>query len=92
MTRWSPLGHIYRTESYGQCPTPLVMQDRVRVYFSERNSSNRSHIYYVDLELDDPTKILHDPSGNPVLENGKPVSIISARDMLKFLTRLCKEG
>lgn len=27
----------------------------------------------------------------PVLENGKPVSIISARDMLKFLTRLCKE-
>lgn len=28
----------------------------------------------------------------PVLEEGKPVSIISARDMLRFLTRLCKEG
>jgi CBS domain-containing protein len=28
----------------------------------------------------------------PVLENGKPVSIISARDMLSFLTRLCKEA
>jgi CBS domain-containing protein len=28
----------------------------------------------------------------PVLENGKPVSIISARDMLRFLTRLCKES
>ena len=28
----------------------------------------------------------------PVLENGKPVSIISARDMLRFLTRLCKDG
>ena len=28
----------------------------------------------------------------PVLENGKPVSIISARDMLRFLTRLCKEA
>lgn len=27
----------------------------------------------------------------PVLEDGKPVSIISARDMLRFLTRLCKE-
>lgn len=28
----------------------------------------------------------------PVLRDGKPVSIISARDMLKFLTRMCKEG
>ena len=28
----------------------------------------------------------------PVLENGRPVSIISARDMLRFLTRLCKDA
>jgi CBS domain-containing protein len=28
----------------------------------------------------------------PVLEQGKPVSIISARDMLRFLTRLCKDA
>jgi CBS domain-containing protein len=28
----------------------------------------------------------------PVLEHGKPVSIISARDMLRFLTRLCKDA
>ena len=28
----------------------------------------------------------------PVLEDGKPVSIISARDMLRFLTRLCKDA
>jgi CBS domain-containing protein len=28
----------------------------------------------------------------PVIENGKPVSIISARDMLRFMTRICKES
>ncbi len=28
----------------------------------------------------------------PVLEDGKPVSIISVRDMLRFLTRLCKDA
>jgi CBS domain-containing protein len=27
----------------------------------------------------------------PVLEDGKPVGIVSARDMLRYLTRLCKD-
>ena len=28
----------------------------------------------------------------PVLQEGKPVSIISARDMLRFVTRLCRDA
>jgi CBS domain-containing protein len=28
----------------------------------------------------------------PVLQDGKPVSIISARDMLRFVTRLCRDA
>jgi len=46
------------------------MQDRVRVYFSERDVNGKSFIRFVDLELDDPTKIIGGPSDR-VLENGK---------------------
>jgi len=28
----------------------------------------------------------------PVVEDGKPIGILSARDMLRFLTRLCRES
>lgn len=46
------------------------MQDRIRVYFSER-CMGRSFIRYADLALDDPTKVI-DLSQHTVLENGKP--------------------
>ena len=28
----------------------------------------------------------------PVLDDGKPVGIISARDVLRFMTRLCRDA
>ena len=28
----------------------------------------------------------------PVVENGRPISVISVRDMIRHITRLCKEG
>lgn len=62
---------VYHTDKWAQCPTPLVMQDRVRIYFSERDAANKSFIRYVDLDIDDPTKIIGGPSER-VLENGKP--------------------
>lgn len=69
--KWTPLGLVCKTDHYAQTPTPLVMQDRVRVYFAERDEKNKSFIRYVDLDLDDPTKII-DASPGRVLENGKP--------------------
>lgn len=71
MTRWEPLGLVYHTDKWAQCPTPLVMQDRVRVYFAERDGLGKSLIRFVDLDLDDPTKIIDGPSAR-ALENGKP--------------------
>lgn len=67
--RWRSLGRIYYTATYGQCPTPLVMDDRVRVFFSERDADNRSFIRYADLDIDNLTKILR--VGDRVLGSGK---------------------
>lgn len=68
--KWTKLGRIYATDTFAQCPTPLVMQDRVRVYFAERDAKNKSFIRYADFDLDDPTKMIGE-SGR-VLENGDP--------------------
>lgn len=69
-TRWHPLGRIFETESYAQCPTPLVMGDRIRVYYAARGARNRSYVNWVDLGLDgfkvldSKSRVLqHGPSG-----------------------------
>jgi len=67
--KWTPLGQVFHTNHWAQCPTPLVLDDRIRVYFSERDDFGKSFIRFVDLDLGDPTKLLGEPSGR-VLENG----------------------
>lgn len=69
--KWKPLGRVFQTQHYAQTPTPWVMDDRVRVYFAERDDLNKSFIRYVDLDINDPTKLLGQPSGR-VLDNGLP--------------------
>lgn len=69
--KWTPLGRVFKTDNYAQTPTPLVMADRVRVYYASRDGNNQSRIEFVDLDLDDPTKIIAGPSGR-ILDNGKP--------------------
>ena len=68
--KWNPLGVVFRTEDWAQTPTPLVMQDRVRIYYAAR-LLGKAYIRYVDLDIDEPTKIIAGPSDR-VLENGKP--------------------
>lgn len=69
MKKWRNLGLVYRTESYAQTPTPLVLGDRVRVYFAERDQSGKSFIRFVDLGRGDVTQVIGGSSG-PVLTNG----------------------
>lgn len=51
-------------------PTPLVLSDRVRVFFGSRDSSGVSRIGFVDLNKDDPSEMLGF-SKEPVLNIGR---------------------
>jgi hypothetical protein len=55
--RFKPLA-FFAFKNYAQTPTPLVLDDRVRVFIAERDGNNRSYISYADLDIDDPTLML----------------------------------
>lgn len=59
--------------SHAQVPTALLLNDRIRVYFASRPTSNLSLTSYVDLDLSDPRRVLH-VAEKPVMELGGPGS------------------
>lgn len=75
---WKKLGLIFDLkehsiewiQSHAMLPTPLLLEDRIRVYFTGRDKDGCSRISFVDMQREDPTKILyiHD---RPLLEVGK---------------------
>jgi len=76
--KWQKKGLVFSPNSAGgwmkthaQVPTPLVCDDVIRVYFSARPQPNLSLTSFVDLDIDDPGRIvrLHP---QPLLEPGKP--------------------
>src|SRR5712692_2376833 len=58
-------------KTHAQVPTPLVSEKFIRVYFSSRPEPNLSLTTFVDLDIDDPRKILR-LNSTPILELGKP--------------------
>ena len=58
-------------KTHAQVPTPLVGDGFIRVYFSSRPEPGLSLTTFVDLDLDDPHRILR-LNSNPILECGKP--------------------
>lgn len=68
--KWQPLGVVYRTDSWAQTPTPLVLADRTRMFVAARDSDGKSFTKFVDLDRDDPTKVLGE--SGCVLGRGKP--------------------
>jgi len=75
---WKKLGMVFDLsqhkldwiKSHAMLPTPLVLEDRIRVYYSPRTQEGKSCVTFVDVALDDPAKILY-VHQTPVLAPGK---------------------
>ena len=75
---WSQVSQIYAPDgnkswsrSHAQAPTAIKLDSFIRVYFGTRDAKNKSRTGFVDLNLQDPTKILR-VSETPVLDLGEP--------------------
>ena len=67
---FEPKGDFGWMNTHAQVPTVLVLEDRLRVYFAPRPQSDLGLTAFIDLDKNDPKKILyiHD---KPILELGK---------------------
>ena len=105
MFKWKKLGKIfdptlnttgYWMKEYAQSPSPVILDDCVRVFFSCRplpDTSGKyvSYLGYVDLDKDDLTRVIN-ISKKPILELGElgtfdefgtnPASVIKIKDLL----------
>lgn len=68
---FSPDGYSGWMKTHAQVPTPLLCDGFIRVYFSSRPEHKLSLTSFVDLDIDNPTRILR-INPNPILEPGKP--------------------
>ena len=74
---WEKKGLIYSVDSqegwmssHAQCPTAIVLDDRIRIFFSARYKNQQSLPTFIDVELDNP-KVLIESCENPILDFGR---------------------
>ena len=75
---WEKLGLIFDIrahdipwlKSHALLPTPLLLEDRLRIFYTGRDLNGQSRISYIDIDRHDPKEILsiHD---RPLLDIGK---------------------
>ncbi|HET6893450.1 MAG TPA: hypothetical protein VFH31_20295 [Pyrinomonadaceae bacterium] len=68
---FSPNGTAGWMKTHAQVPTPLLCDGFIRVYFSSRPERTLSLTSFVDLDSNNPSRILR-LNPNPILEPGKP--------------------
>ncbi|MBL7910753.1 MAG: hypothetical protein JNJ41_06850 [Bacteroidia bacterium] len=64
-----PDGSLWWSKTHAMTPVVDVMEDRIRVYFSSLDEKNIGRIGYVDLDKNDPEKVIH-VSKEPILDIG----------------------
>lgn len=75
--RWKKLGLVFDprgkfswADKHALQPTPLILEDRIRVFVGLRDGKGVSRVGYVDLDKTDPTRVLG-YSAKPVLDIGE---------------------
>lgn len=75
--KWKKKGLIFTTKGFNDWrdnsalqPTPLIFNNKIRFYVGFRDKSGISRIGYIDLDKNNPEKVLK-VSQNPVLDIGK---------------------
>ena len=75
--KWIKKGRIFATNkqadwmnSHAQCPTALVQNDRIRIYFAARLANQKSMPTFIDVEKDNPENIIQ-INTTPILQMGK---------------------
>lgn len=73
---WSKKGLIYNVDgknfwnkSHTQVPVVDLLEDRIRVYYATRNLLGKSNVSYVELEKNNPKKIIYEHTA-PLFELG----------------------
>lgn len=65
--KWNKLGLIFELKkhnipwlkSHSLLPTPILLEDRIRVFYTGRNIQGQSRISYIDVEINNPRKIMY---------------------------------
>ena len=69
---WKPSGSQWWARSHATCPTPIWLDGQtLRVYVQCRDEHNVGRVGYVDLDPQDPRKVIR-YSEEPVLDVGAP--------------------
>ncbi len=79
MMCWRKKGLVFSSEgdhewnqSYASVPTPdLIGENRLRIYYAARDTKNRTHISFIEVEATDPSNILY-THDKPVISPGTP--------------------